>query len=267
MTSWLRPSRRHWILGLTLTVFLGGCQKVEVMSGLDEGQAVDLIVLLRQNGIAASKGAVGTGQDVLFSVAVSPTDASNAFLVLAENDRPRTAPQGFAELFGKSKMIPTETEERALFLHAQSGELERTIESMPSVIDARVHISLPQRDRLAEYVEGTAPPVPTAAVFIKYWAEDEKTPNSSRLDVTEIAEIVASSIERLDKEHVTVVKKAIVPGTGRIPSAGPDPRVLFYPLAGLTVLLVGLSLFLLLRNRSLSRQLQEFPTRATAHRS
>ena len=257
--------RRFWVLGLAL--LLAGCQRVDVMSALDEAQAVDLIVLLRQNGIAASKAAAGSGQDVLWSVSVSPSDASNAFLVLAENDQPRTEPQGFAELFGKSRMIPTETEERALFLHAQSGELERTIEAMPSVIDARVHISLPQRDRLAEYVEGTAPPAPTAAVFIKHWMEDEKTPASSRLDVTEIAELVASSIERLDKEHVTIVKKAVVPDTGKLPLAGPDPMLLFYPLAGLTVLLVGLSLFLLLRNRSLSRQLHEQPARATATRN
>ncbi|MEZ4649845.1 MAG: secretion protein [Candidatus Eisenbacteria bacterium] len=253
------------VLGSVL--LLVGCQKVDVMGGLSEAEAVDLIVLLRQNGISASKTGVGSGQDVLYSVTVSQPDASNAFLVLAENDRPRPEPQGFAELYGKSKMIPTETEERALFLHAQSGELERTIESMPSVIDARVHVSLPQRDRLAEYVSKNPAPEPTAAVFVKHWIEDDKTPASARLDVGEIRELVASSIDGLDKDHVTVVKKGIAPDTRKLPRSGPDPMMFFYPLAGLTVLLVGLSVFLLLRNRSLSRQLHEAPTRAAATRS
>ncbi len=263
----LRSSGRFLVLFAVL--FLAGCQKVDVMTGMDEGDAVDLIVLLRQNGIAASKTPGGTGQDVLWSVSVRPTDASDAFLVLAENDRPRTAPQGFGELFGKSKMIPTETEERALFLQAQSGELERTLEAMPSVIDARVHLSIPQRDRLREVALGEKTPVPTASVLVKHWFEDEELPPAARLDVAQIQSLVAGGIERLDRENVTVVLKPVAPTTGPAMDSGPDPMVLFYPLAGFTVLLVAMLIFLTLRNRSLSRQLDEAaaPRPAAAARS
>jgi len=258
---------RFALVAVLSAVSLTACSKVDLMTGLEEGDAVDMIVLLRQNGISAQKLGVGTGQDVLWSVSVGPRDASNAFLVLAENDQPRPSPKGFADFFGKSKLIPTETEERAIFLQAQAGELEQTLESMPSVIDARVHISIPQHDALRELVEGTPPPQPTAAIFVKHWAPKPDTPNESKITRSDVQTLVAGSIERLAPEQVQVVLKSVSPVTTPVVSEPLDPTLLFYPLAGLTLLLVALLIFLSLRNRSLSRQIDEFASRRAKKRA
>ena len=50
--------------------------------------------------------------------------------------RPRQ--DGFGEIFGKGSLVPTPTEERALYVEALSGELARTLESVEGVTSARV---------------------------------------------------------------------------------------------------------------------------------
>jgi type III secretion protein J len=215
--------------------------------------AVDLIVLLRQNGIRASKEPAGTGQDVTWSISVSPRDAGNAFLVLAENDRPRPEPQGFSDFFGNSKLIPTEMEEKAMFVQAQSGELARTIESMPGVIDARVHISIPEQDPLLQLRDGERPALPRASVLVKHWSSSD----AGQVTAQDVRTLVAGGIDRLDPSNVSVVLKAIVPSPAPPRSLFPDSSMLFYPLAALTVVLVILLAVLAVRNRALSRQSAE----------
>jgi type III secretion protein J len=253
------PIRFQLAMVLLLGVLATGCQRVDLMSGLDEVDAVDLIVLLRQNGIEATKKSSSSGQDVTWSIAVNPRDASNAFLVLAENDRPRSKPQGFADFFGNSKLIPTEIEEKAMFLQAQAGELSRTIESMPGVINARVHISIPEQDPLRRLMEGERPPVPRASVFVKQWAPARDASDATQVTAQDIKTLVSGSIERLEPSNVAVVLKAVVPTPAPAQGRGVDSSMLFYPLAALTVLLVLLLAVLAVRNRSLSRQVSEHP--------
>ena len=251
---WKRAARVGVVLSLLLCA---GCQSVNIMSDLAETDALDIIVLLRHNGIEATKTGAGSGQDVFWTVTVSGSDASNAFLVMAENDLPRQKPKGFETYFGQSKLIPTETEEKAIFLQAQAGELASTIEAMPSVIDARVHISIPQHDPLRQLMEGEKPPSPTAAIFVKHWMPDQAAPPETRLNASDIKTLVAGSIENLEATRVNVVMKAVIPDVAAPIQNRNDPTVLFLPMAGLTLLLVGVVVLMVLKNRSLSRQLTD----------
>ena len=252
---WNRAARA--LVVLVVVLLSAGCQSVNVISGLEENQALEIIVLLRQNGITATKSPVEGGQDIAWTVAVDSRDASNAFLVLAENELPRDQPKGFEAFFGQSKLIPTETEEKAIFLQAQSGELARTIERMPSVIDARVHISIPNHDPLRQLMQGEKPPQPSASVFVKYWLPTEETPAESRLNESDIKRLISGSVEQLEVANVDVVMKAVQQDMSGLTAraGGPDPTMLFYPLAGLTLLLVVIVVVMALRNRSLSRQM------------
>lgn len=252
---WKRAARA--LVVLVVVLLSAGCGKVNVISELGESEALEIIVLLRQNGITATKMPIEGGQEVLWTVAVDSRDAGNAFLVMSENELPRDQPKGFEAFFGQSKLIPTETEEKAIFLQAQSGELSRTIERMPSVIDARVHISIPNHDPLRQLMEGEKPPRPTASVFVKYWLPNENTPAESRLNESDIKRLIAGSIEQLEASDVDVVMKAVRQDMSGMTAhtGGPDPTMLFYPLAGLTVLLVLIVVVMAMRHRSLSRQM------------
>ncbi len=238
-----------------------GCNTMELHSGLSEEAATEVIVVLRNNGIAAQKIPNESGQEKTWTVTVAPGDASDAWQVLVENDLPRERPKGFAEFFGKSKLIPTETEEKALFLQALCGELAATIEAMPSVIDARVHVSIPEKDPLRQVMEGEEPPRATAAVMVKQWKVEGSVPPEERIDEMDIRKLVASSVEGLSADHVTVVAKRVTPKMVDPPRSAATGTAWFLPLAALCGVMIVLLAVLLMKNRSLTGQLSELAAR------
>jgi len=238
-----------------------GCNTVELHSGLSEESATEVIVTLRNSGIAARKIPNESGQEKTWTVTVGSADASDAWQVLVENDLPRERPKGFADFFGKSKLIPTETEEKALFLQALCGELAGTVEAMPSVIDARVHVSIPEKDPLRQLMEGEEPPQATAAVMVKQWKVEGNVPPEERIDEMDIKRLVASSVEGLKADHVTVITKAVKPKMVDTPRSSANGAVWFLPLAALCGVLIVLLLVLLMKNRSLTGQVSELSAR------
>ncbi len=141
---------------------LAGCAREELLHGLDEPQANEVLVALDEGGIRADK-ARGDGADAGWTVSVARGDASRAHRVLADRALPRARPAGFGEVFGKGSMVPTPTEEHALYLHALGGELARSVEAIDGVVEARVHLGLPQPDPLRPGER----PSPRAAVLVK----------------------------------------------------------------------------------------------------
>ena len=234
-----------------------GCNTVELTSGLTESSATEVIVVLRGNGITAKKIADESGQEKTWTVTVTASRASDAWQVLVENELPRDEPKGFAEFFGKSKLIPTETEEKAIFLQAICGELARTVEAMPSVIDARVHVSIPDKDPLRRVMEGEEPPPATAAVMVKRWKSDGGDEPENQVDEQDIKTLVASSVEGLRPANVTVVTKSVRPAEPVKQIQGGGGANYFLPLAGLAAVLVVLLLLTMMKNRSLARQLAD----------
>ncbi|HET8538424.1 MAG TPA: secretion protein [Anaeromyxobacter sp.] len=150
------------ILAALAALVLGGCAAEEILHGLAEPQANEVVVALDEAGIPASKEREG-GADAGFTVSVPARDAGRAQRVLAERSLPRARPPGFAEVFSKGSMVPTPTEEHALYLHALGGELARSVEAIDGVVEARVHVGLPQPDPLRP---GALPPA-RAAVLVK----------------------------------------------------------------------------------------------------
>ncbi|WP_242340350.1 MULTISPECIES: secretion protein [Anaeromyxobacter] len=147
---------------LALATLLAGCGDDELLHGLEEAQANEILVALDEGGLSATK-AREEGSEGRWTVSVSGRDAARAHRILAERELPRPRPAGFGEVFGKGSMVPTATEEHALYLHALSGELSRSVESIDGVVEARVHLGLPQPDPLRP---GERPP-PRGAVLVK----------------------------------------------------------------------------------------------------
>jgi type III secretion protein J len=147
---------------LLATVLLAGCGSEEILHGLAEPQANEILVALDEGGISAEKRRED-GDAAGWTVTVARGDASRAQRLLSERELPRPRAGGFGEVFGKGSMVPTPTEEHALYLHALAGELSRSVEAIDGVVEARVHLGLPQADPLRP---GERPP-PRAAVLVK----------------------------------------------------------------------------------------------------
>jgi type III secretion protein J len=178
-----------------LALSAAACEST-IATGLDETQANAVVVALDERGIGAGKDAIGTGEDATYDVRVASDDVARALSVLNATDLPRAREPGIAEVFGEGSLVPTATEERARYVAAMGGELARSIEAIDGVLDARVHVALPERRDFALDEER---PRPRASVLIKH------RPGRAPYDAREIAALVAGAVPEMLPEDVAIV--------------------------------------------------------------
>lgn len=205
------------ILGSVRGFWIGAPPRVKALVIVGIVGAISILVLLVSWGSRVS-------YDVLFSN-LSPQDASaitsklkemgetyrlaeggTAILVpkdkvyelrlaLAGQNLPSGGGVGF-EIFDRTSLGTTDFVERINYQRALQGELARTISSISDVEYARVHIVLP-RERL--YAAESVPPQAGVILKLKPGAVMSKS------EIIAIARLVASSVEGLKPEQVTIV--------------------------------------------------------------
>ena len=179
-------------LALSAALLLAGCSKETTLhSGLEEQQANLVMAALLDAGINCSKVA---GDEGTWNVMVDETKFAQAVDLLEKKGLPRRPHQGIGEVFKKTGMISSTSEERIRFMDALAQDLAKTISGIDGVIDARVHIVLPENDPFARHVLPSS-----AAVAIR-----------SRWDVDltdvipSVKGLVKNSIEGLTAEKIMV---------------------------------------------------------------
>lgn len=180
---------------------LTGCLKNELQSGLSEQEAQEIIVLLKMNGLDAARELVAHGKEApTYTVSVRGGNQNLvlAWRILQENGLPRQRVKGLEEVFSQSGLIPTASEEKAKMLVGLTGEITRTLKMIEGVVDARVHVVVPENSPLLDKSQWSPP---TASVFLKH--RGPKPP----LTEAEIKTLVAKGVEGLSPEQVAVVAK------------------------------------------------------------
>jgi type III secretion protein J len=202
---------RMWVLvaallGLPLVAGCAGEEKI--VHQLEEYEANEIIVVLEARGIKAAKVSE-EGRVVTYSVQVSAVDVRDAMRILVANRLPRQRPQGLKEVYpaGGGGLIPTKSEERAKYLMALQGEVERKLLNLPGIVRAHVSIVQPEKDIVRDLDK--EPPPSTASVAIVYNAIDER--GTSAVTADEVRALVAASVEELKVTNVQVVMKKNVP--------------------------------------------------------
>ena len=132
---------------LALALLLAGCGDEVLYDGLDQRDANQLITALRQSGIAAERTGQGEG---VFAVTVDPADFTEAVRLLERRGLPRRRFQRVGDVFAADGLMSTPLEERARLAFALSEELARSLSSIDGVLDAHVHLTLPEDRPLAE---------------------------------------------------------------------------------------------------------------------
>ncbi len=248
--------RGWWICVALAAVAFAGCSS-NVLHGLDERGANEATAALERAGIGAEKVADETsaaGSPATFTVRVATGDANRAIDLLRALGLPRERRRGFAETYGQPSLIPTPSEERARYLNATAGEIEKTLETIDGVSGARVHLVLEDADPLALDARPREPA--RAAVLIK------RRPGAPAIGEGDVQRLVAGSVAGLDPASVAVVVTdaadppdgggaALAPlGPLRI-TAGTRP-VLIGALAGALALLGLMAALLLMLARRLA---------------
>ncbi len=134
---------------VALVLFAGCDRETTLHAGLEEGQANLVLAALLDAGIGCHKA---PGEEGTWNVLVSEPKFAEAVNLLERQGLPRRARQGVAEVFKKTGMISSPSEERIRFMDALAQDLARTISMIDGVVDARVHVVLPANDPFARNV-------------------------------------------------------------------------------------------------------------------
>ncbi len=173
-------------------ILLAGCDKESTLhSGLPERQANLVMAALLDAGIDCHKT---PGDEGTWNVSVVESRFAEAVNLLEEKGLPRRNFNGVAEVFKKTGMISSPTEERIRFMDALAQDLSRTISGIDGVVDARVHVVLPENDPFAR---NTLPS--SAAVAIRSRWDSDVTDL-----VPSIKGLVKNAIEGLAYEKIMV---------------------------------------------------------------
>jgi type III secretion protein J len=210
----LSPSSSPLARALCVLVLLGAqaCSKEELVHGLTEPEANEIVHVLESGGIKSLKEKEEGGRTVTYKVVVAGGDAFPGRKILVENQLPRMNPWGLGKIYDPANkgMIPTATEEDAAYQMALQGEISIKLRSIPGVVDAHVTLVKPKRDVVRDLTD--KPPPATASVTILYNMVEGKMP--FRLE--DIQRLVAGSVEGMDHQNVTVVASLNRPTTKRM---------------------------------------------------
>jgi type III secretion protein J len=179
-------------LALLAALALAGCGSQEIYGQLKEDQANDMIAALRDAHIDAAKSSDKDGQ---WAVSVGTDDFSKASQLLRAKGLPREDFANLGSLFEKKGLVSSPTEERARLIYGLSQELSHTVSEIDGVVQARVHLAMPEADPLSDKVKPAS-----AAIFVKY-----QPGYDLRSQTGAIKSLVTNSIEGLAYDKVSVV--------------------------------------------------------------
>ena len=173
-------------------LLLAGCDKETTLhAGLPEQQANLVMAALLDAGITCSKEA---GEEGTWNVMVSEQKFAAAVNLLEQKGLPRRAHMGVGEVFKKTGMISSPSEERIRFMDALAQDLAKTISMVDGVVDARVHVVLPENDPFAR----NALPSSAAVAIRSRWDADITD------IVPSVKGLVKNAIEGLQYEKIMV---------------------------------------------------------------
>jgi type III secretion protein J len=184
-------AQRAWVVAAACII--AGCSRGPLYSDLTETQANEVQAALLSAGIDARKAAMVKTKG--WSIEVDRTDVPRAMAVLGASGLPRQPLRTLGEVFPKEGFVSSPLEERARYVFALSQEVEQTLRQLDGVVDARVHIAMPERN----VFDDKSPSASASVVII------EQPGASLEARETDIKAIVTDGVEGLnDINRVTV---------------------------------------------------------------
>jgi flagellar M-ring protein FliF len=206
-------TRFAFVIGLTISVFIGLAYSMHWMgeptktllfSNLDPRDSAEIAARLDAKKI--SYEVIGDGSTIL----VPSDQALKLRMEMAGDGLPAGGSVGY-EIFDRSDTFgQTSFVQNVNLVRALEGELARTIRSIQSVANARVHLNIPKHELFAE-----KQPDPTASVVIK--SRGQLTP----AQVVAIQNLIASAVPGLASNSITVIdEKGTMLGGGSAQANG-----------------------------------------------
>ena len=172
-----------------------------LFSGMKAEECAEVSKILSDAGIPAEMSAGGTG------LLVPESRLQEARMVAAQEGVPSNPTQGF-RMFREPKLGMTPFAEKVTFIDALQSELASTIMSLDAVRHARVHLAVPERQIFADNERQSS-----ASVLVV----SRRGEKLSKRQVVGVTNLVASAVEKLSAEDVTVTdgRGNVLSGSGQ----------------------------------------------------
>ena len=180
------------LFAVLCAILLNGCdQAVVLFNSLEEQQANPIMAALQENNLSCQKV---PGEENTWKLMVNQGDFAKAVEICQQNGLPQQLYHGVGDVFKKTGMVSSPTEERIRFMDALAQDLAHTISEIDGVISARVHIVLPNNDPFAKNILPSS-----AAVAVRHRSDCDLEDH-----IPEIKNLVKNAIEGVDYDKITV---------------------------------------------------------------
>ncbi|MGI6370539.1 MAG: flagellar M-ring protein FliF [Ignavibacteria bacterium] len=178
------------VLGIILLIVLNSTKKeyAVLFNNLAPTDAASILEYLKENNLNYKIADDGT------SILMEKEKINDTRLMLASRGLPADSYVGY-ELFDRTNLGMSEFVQKVNYRRALEGELQRTIKSMNEVVDVKVHLVIPEKTLLKKDEKQ-----PTAAIKLHL----KNGRSLSKLSIEGIQNLVASSIEGLTPDKVTI---------------------------------------------------------------
>ncbi len=228
-----RPFPSAWrpVAAVLACLLLAACSRSTLYTDLEEQQANQVMAALLAAGVAAEKAPAASKKG--WEVQVEKADFSYAMQVLDANGLPGSARVTLCDVFRKEGFASSALEERARYKCGQQQEIEATLMRIDGVVDARVHVAIPEDDPL-----GRNPREASASVVIY-----ELPGYELRNRETDVKVLVVDGIEYLNDPNRVSVKffTRAVPPAGAREQQMPVAMSSFSPVALVVLALMALA--------------------------
>lgn len=214
-------------LFLVSALLLAGCEQQDLLKGLDQQQANEVISVLQRNNIQAEKNDQGKAG---FSIAVDKADFPAAVDLLRVYNLPAKPRVEIAQMFPSDSLVSSPRAEKARLYSAIEQRLEQSIQTIDGVVSARVHVSYPVNSQ--DNSVDTSQPMHISAIIVY---EREVDP---QLMISDIKRFLKNSFDDVEYDNISVVLSKRTMPQHASPAAVSDNMT--------SVLEIGLALIILL---------------------
>lgn len=206
-------TNRAVLLSLLFSCLIG-CQDREVLLNVSQRDSLEALVALSRAGVSSYRSQSGRSGSERFSVYVAGSDYNTAAEVLHEFGLPRLESDSVEKLTEQKGFVPNSQEiARVRLDRALAAEIERMLQGLPGVIDARATVR--------SAIPGEQQSEPSASIVIRYLPSAGKTPFA----VDDARQLTASSVAGLKPENVLVTtSRVVLPGASPSLGVGANPE-------------------------------------------
>lgn len=221
---------------LTSFVFLmTACGQDTLQQDLTEPEANEILVVLFQHGVNATKVMTSSAEGTTYSITIPKDQIQSARRILVENNLPRARELGSEGICKEKGLIPTPEEEKCRKLLAKKGDIINSLQRVPGVIDADIVLNVPEISPFNTETQADNRPTASAVLRVK------KTQDGYEVTEARIQQFISKSVENLDPRDVSVIisylptPQEVLSQVPKVPAGGVDASAKLATIAGLVM--------------------------------